>query len=238
MGLLQDALAPATPGALLGRGQIKRVQTSAIDWKVTMTEGPVPRRTMLRALVGGGAAVSSALLLAACGSEESASTTDDLGYVAGDGTVVEIPSAERDEPAVFSGTTYEGETFESSEAPPDLLVVNVWYAACPPCRAEAPDLKAISEEYTERGVRFVGINTRDEAGPAMAFEETYGIAYPSLPDKDGQILFDLRGQVAPNAVPTTLVLDAEGRPAARITGAIDPATLRTMLDSLIAERDA
>lgn len=198
----------------------------------------MPRRTMLRALAGGGATVSSALLLAACGSEESASTTGDLGYVAGDGTVVEIPSAERAEPAVFSGTTYEGETFESSAAPPDLLVVNVWYASCPPCRVEAPDLKQISEEYTERGVQFVGINTRDEAGPATAFEQNYGIAYPSLPDQDGEILFALRGQVAPNAVPTTLVLDAEGRPAARITGAIEPSTLRAMLDSLIAERDA
>lgn len=135
--------------------------------------------------------MSSALLLAACGSEESASTTGDLGYVAGDGTVVEIPSAERAEPAVFSGTTYEGETFESSAAPPDLLVVNVWYASCPPCRVEAPDLKQISEEYTERGVQFVGINTRDEAGPATAFEQNYGIAYPSLPDQDGEILFAL-----------------------------------------------
>lgn len=204
-----------------------------------MTFDPVPRRSMLRALAGGSAAVSSALLLTACGGSGTASSaSDDLGYVSGDGTAVEIPPDERGEPVAFTGTSYEGESFDSAAVPPDLLVVNVWYAACPPCRLEAPHLKEISEEYADRGVRFIGINTEDEAGPALAFHESYGIEYPSLPDRDGQILFALRGQVAPNAVPTTLVLDAEGRPAARITGAVEPSTLRAMLDARIAERDA
>jgi len=49
----------------------------------------------------------------------------------------------------------------------------------------------------------------------------------------------LRGATAGSlAVPTTLVLDAGGRPAARITGALKASTLRSMLDALLAERDA
>ena len=82
---------------------------------------------------------------------------------------------------------------------------------------------------------FIGINVRDSAGPAGAFEETYGITYPSLPDSDAEIMYQLRGQVAPNAVPTTLVLDHDGRVAGRISGAIDPSILRSMLDAVLAE---
>ncbi len=84
-----------------------------------------------------------------------------------------------------------------------MLVLNVWYASCPPCRQEAPDLQEIHEDYADQGVRFVGVNVRDEAGPALAFEEKYGLTYPSLPDLDATIMYALRGQVSPNAVPST-----------------------------------
>jgi thiol-disulfide isomerase/thioredoxin len=193
---------------------------------------PVPSR---RALLAAGTAVPAAALLAACGSDVSAQYGGDTGYVSGDGVAVEIPPADRAEPVDFTGTTYEDETFASSDVPPELLVINVWYAACAPCRIEAPHLAEISAEYAERGVQFVGVNTEDEAGPALAFEEGYGIEYPSLPDRTGEILYALRGQVAPNAVPSTVILDRTGRPAARISGAVDPSTLRSMLDSVLAE---
>src|SRR5699024_7916430 len=68
-----------------------------------------------------------------------------------------------------------------------------------------------------------------------AFEETYGITYPSMPDPDAEIMYSLRGQVAPNAVPSTLVIDQEGRVAARISGAADPSVLRAMIDKVGAE---
>uniref|UniRef100_UPI004049D3FF TlpA family protein disulfide reductase n=1 Tax=Brachybacterium sp. GPGPB12 TaxID=3023517 RepID=UPI004049D3FF len=113
--------------------------------------------------------------------------------------------------------------------------MNVWYASCPPCRVEAPDLQAIHEEYADQGVAFIGINLRDGAGPAQAFEENYGITYPSIPDQQSEIMYKLRGVVAPNAVPTTLVLDHEGRVAGRISGAIDPSILRAMLDGVLEE---
>lgn len=189
-----------------------------------------------RALLLAGTAVPVTALLAACGSDVSAQYGGgDTGYVSGDGVAVEIPPAERGDPVAITGTTYEDETFASADVPPDVLVLNVWYAACAPCRVEAPHLAEISAEYADQGVQFVGVNTEDEAGPALAFEQSYGIEYPSLPDLSGEILYALRGQVAPNAVPSTVVLDRTGRPAARISGAIDPSTLRSMLDTVLAE---
>ncbi|MGP5078662.1 TlpA family protein disulfide reductase [Brachybacterium alimentarium] len=186
-----------------------------------------------RRLLTAGCAALTAVVLTACGGD----TGDryDTGYISGDGVSTEIPPADRSGPLEFSGITYEGEEFAVAGHRGELLVVNVWYAACPPCRKEAPDLREISQEYAGQGVRFIGINLRDEAGPALAFEEGYGITYPSLPDLDAEIMFTLRGQVAPNAVPSTLVMDREGRVSARISGAIDPSTLRSMIDRVLAE---
>src|SRR5699024_8980177 len=125
--------------------------------------------------------------------------------------------------------------FATADHDGGVLVINVWYASCPPCRKEAPDLQEISQEYAEDGVRFIGVNVRDGAGPAQAFQERYVITDPSLPYLDAQIMYALRGQVAPNAVPSTLVLDREGRVAARISGALEPSTLRAMIDRVLAE---
>lgn len=187
----------------------------------------LPRRTLLSA----GASGMGAIVLAACGSD--ASSRYDTGYVSGDGVTVEIPEAERGAALEFSGTTYAGEEFTMAGARGAPLVLNVWYASCPPCRAEAPDLVEIAGEYTPKGVQFLGINVRDAEGPAKAFEESFGIPYPSIPDLDATIMYALRGQVAPNAVPSTLVVDPEGRVAARISGAADPSTLRSMIDTVL-----
>ncbi|MGY5766167.1 TlpA family protein disulfide reductase [Brachybacterium sp. DNPG3] len=193
-----------------------------------------------RALLAGAGSLGAAALLAACGTDTSdryatGGSDDDSGYVSGDGIAVEIDAADRGDAVDFSGTDYDGQAFASADVLGEVLVLNVWYASCPPCRQEAPDLQAIHEEFAEDGVVMVGVNVRDEAGPAQAFEEKYGLTYPSLPDLDATIMYALRGQVSPNAVPSTLVIDHEGRVAARISGAADPSTLRAMIQKVLAE---
>ena len=189
-----------------------------------------------RGLLGAVGGAAGALLLAACGTDTSDRyASGDSGYISGDGVATEIPAADRGEPLEFSGTSYDDEDIASADLRGEVLVLNVWYASCPPCRKEAPDLQEIHEEYLDQGVAFLGVNVRDAAGPAQAFEESYGITYPSLPDPDAEIMYSLRGQVAPNAVPSTLVIDREGRVAARISGAADPSVLRAMLDTVVAE---
>jgi thiol-disulfide isomerase/thioredoxin len=197
-----------------------------------MRQDPLDRRHLLGA-AGVGAA---ALLLGACGSDTSDRYGDgENGFVAGDGVTTEIKPEDRADPVEFSGTTYEDEKFSSVDERGSVLVLNVWYASCAPCRKEAPDLVEIAGDYKDKGVDFVGINVRDEAGPALAFQKKYELPYPSLPDLDSSILYSLRGQVSPNAVPSTLVLDVEGRVAARISGAADPSILRSMLDTVVDE---
>ncbi len=168
--------------------------------------------------------------------EQQARAGDDKGYLAGDGSVAEIAASDRGEPVAVTGTDADGEPVDLAQWRGDIVVLNVWYAACGPCRAEAPDLQAISTQYAADGVRFVGLNTRDDAPTAQAFQRRFEITYPSIMDADGSAIVGLQGQVSPQAVPTTLVLDRQGRVAARLLGKADASTLRSLVDSALAEK--
>ena len=87
------------------------------------------------------------------------------------------------------------------------------------------------------GVTFIGVNILDQAPTALAFAEEFGVTYPSIMDvMSGSVRLSFAGQVAPNAVPTTLVLDADGRVASRISGLLtDPSILQGMIDDVLAE---
>ena len=112
---------------------------------------------------------------------------------------------------------------------------NTWYAGCAPCRSEAPGLVALATERAADGVRVLGINTQDDAGAAQAFERTFEVPYPSVADSSGQVVARLSGVVPLQAVPTTVVLDRDHRPAARIIGEADPSTLDAIIDEILAE---
>jgi len=157
------------------------------------------------------------------------------GYQAGDGSWTTWDPAERGEAVAVSATTYDGEDIDLADLRGEVVVLNFWYAACPPCRAEAPDLAAIHHDYHDRGVHLLGVNPRDDAGTAQAFERRFEVPYPSIHDDDARTVAALQGLVPLQAMPTTVVLDAEGRAAGRILGQIDPATLRAMIDETLAE---
>ena len=115
--------------------------------------------------------------------------------------------------------------------------MNFWYAGCAPCRAEAPDLQKLNDDFTGKGASFLGVNVRDQAANAIAFNDTYKITYPSVIDvNDGGMQLAFSDRIPPNAVPTTLVLDTEGRVAARILGPVtSPSILSTLISDTIAE---
>ncbi|KQQ20881.1 alkyl hydroperoxide reductase [Rathayibacter sp. Leaf299] len=160
------------------------------------------------------------------------------GYISGDGTVTEIAAADRSDPIVFSGTDENGEAIDSDDLAGRVVVVNFWYASCAPCRAEAADLESVNAEFDGQDVSFVGVNVRDQAPQAAAFAKTYGITYPSIVDVDGSAQLAFSGKVPPNAVPTTLVLDREGRVASRILGQLQEASiLSTLVGDTLAEEE-
>ena len=189
-----------------------------------------PRRRFAAAA----AVLATLALLVGCSSDK---LVDDYkagtnkGYISGDGALETFVGDSLGEPVTFAGPTESGDTFDSTDALGSVVVVNFWYASCPPCRAEAEDLEALSQKFAGDGVQFVGVNVRDEAGTAASFAETFGVTYPSIIDNataDVQLAFS--DSIQPNAVPTTLVLDPKGRVVARILGQVtEPSILGTII---------
>lgn len=198
--------------------------------------GPLSRRNVLTA---GGAALAVVLGLSGCAQEDAlakqAKAGDNKNYVAGDGSVTEFAAADRKNPVAIEGRLFDGTAVTAEAFQGKVTVLNFWFAACAPCRVEAPLLEALHQEFKSEGVQFYGVNLRDEKASAQAFDKTFGMTYPSFNDKDGGVLLAVSGVVPPGAVPTTLVLDKQGRVASRVLGEIQKSTLKSLIAAAVAE---
>ncbi|WP_329118921.1 TlpA family protein disulfide reductase [Streptomyces sp. NBC_01465] len=195
----------------------------------------LPRRA---ALLGAAAAVG-ALTLTACSSATNVSSSSGSRYVTSTSGIATVALSKREAAPDLSGETLDGAKLDvASDYKGKIVVLNVWGSWCPPCRAEAPNMQRVSEELKSKGVEFVGINTRDASkSPARAFEKDFGVEYPSLYDPAGKLLLRFpKGSLNPQSVPTTIVLDKNGKIAARKAGGMDVENLHKMIDPLIAEK--
>ena len=174
------------------------------------------------------------VVLAGCSSQPQ-SGAPDKGYISGDGAVTLMEAAERKDPVTFAGSTLEGAAFDVADHRGEVVVVNVWGSWCPPCIAEAPALERVWEQTRSQDVQFVGVNTRDQTAAARAHERRFEISYPSIDDDDGRVLLAFRGTLPPAAIPSTVVLDRQGRVAARVLGKVGASTLRAVVDDVLAE---
>jgi thiol-disulfide isomerase/thioredoxin len=160
---------------------------------------------------------------------------EQAGYVSGDRSVTTWEPEDRTGPVTVAGVDFAGTPVDVSAWQGDVVVLNTWYAACPPCRAEAPDLVTLAQEYADQDVHLLGINSTDAAGNAQAFERTFSVPYPSLHDDQDTAMAALSDVVSLQAFPTTVVLDRDGKVAARILGRLDLTTLRGLVDDSLAE---
>ena len=184
----------------------------------------------------------SALVLttSACANDSLADqfrSGDNKNYIAGDGTVTEFALGSRPKAASWSGTTESGEEISSTQLEDVITVMNFWYAGCAPCRIEMPELIELQTEFLPEGVQFIGVNVRDSAETALAFARRIDMNFPSVMDaKTGSVVLGFTGVVTPQAVPTTLVIDAQGNVSARVLGRIDKGILATLVKTVIEER--
>ena len=135
----------------------------------------------------------------------------------------------------FTAELLDGSAFDTRDLRGKVSVFNVWGSWCGPCREEAPDLARVSKEF-EDDVQFVGINVRDSADAARAFERSFDVPYPSIrPQDSATATLAFGGALASAAVPSTVVLDVDGRVAARVVGTITYSTLQGLVEDAIAE---
>ena len=145
-----------------------------------------------------------------------------------------VPVADRQAAPPLSGTTLGGEPLDVTDLRGQVVVLNFWASWCAPCRAEAATLNEVAARTADDGVRFVGVNVKDEPGPARAFERNQEVTYPSLHDQPGRLLLQFRTAV-PQTPPTTLVLDRQGRIAAFFAGQVRLSELLGPVEQIAAE---
>ena len=174
-----------------------------------------------------------ALCLALAGCGGAADADPGTGFIAGDGSIVLLAPDDRPPAPDLEGPTLDGDTFRLADYRGDVVVLNVWASWCAPCRAEAPVLEAVWTDLRDDGVQFVGLDTRDTVPAAQAFVANYGITYPNVVDADGQLQLLFGDSLPPQAIPSTLVIDSEGRVAGRILGRVSESTLRGLIEPLL-----
>jgi len=189
------------------------------------------RRTRLTAALG----AATALALTGCAS--SGSGGGSTGFITGKGGIDTAAAGHRVDAPDINGVGLDGTgSLKLSDYRGKVVVLNIWGSWCSPCRAEAKGLQASSEKYGDQ-VQFLGINTRDTSpANAVAFEKNFGVTYPSIYDPDGtQILKFPKGSLNPQSIPTTIVIDKDGKLAARAMRAMSTEDLDKMIEPVLAE---
>jgi thiol-disulfide isomerase/thioredoxin len=190
------------------------------------------RRTAVRTA----AALTAMLVLAACastGADEQTRSAGQVGYPDVPRNLTRVPPDQRKELPTISGPALgSNQTISTQEFRGKVVVINVWGSWCPPCRKEAPDLQAASVE-TKDIAQFVGITSKDyDPAPAQAFVRSFKITYPSIYDPTGKVLLAFAGELPPSAIPSTMIIDREGRLAVRVLSEVSKITLVDMINDV------
>jgi thiol-disulfide isomerase/thioredoxin len=171
-----------------------------------------------------------AIVASACATDAG---TSELGYIPGEGATV-IPAEQREPAPPVAGQGIDGEPLTLANYRGMPVVLNFWASWCGPCATEAPQIQTVADQYGGRA-QVLGVDIQDTVPSARTFERDLGIRYPSFFDPSVEIAARFRG-VAPQALPTTLVLDADHRVAVQHFGAVSAVELRAYLDAVLGER--
>ena len=192
---------------------------------------PLSRRRLLAV-----AAAATSTVLIGCSASDVDQTTPGRQYEFDGATpaATVLDQAARSPAPTFDGELLDGEAFESSSLAGDVAVINFWGSWCAPCRVETPEFQATHIDVADEGVQFLGVDVKDQRQLAIAFFDSIGVTYPSLFDPRGEVALAFRGFPA-NVVPSTILLDRQGRVAAVYTGAVRGEDLRTSIDLLLEE---
>jgi thiol-disulfide isomerase/thioredoxin len=195
-------------------------------------------RARSRAVLSTAGVAAAALVLSACSSGGTSGGSGNTNFITGSDGIATVKKGDRQAAPDLSGKTIDGKTLNTADYKGKVLVVNVWGSWCSPCRAEADNLVQVAKATADKDVQFVGLNTRDTSTePAVAFEKKYEVPYPSLYDPTGRLMLRFKkGTLNPQAIPSTIVIDRDGKIAARALQALSEDKLREMLDPVIAEK--
>ena len=145
-----------------------------------------------------------------------------------------IAPADRVAMPPLAGPTLTGGSLDLASLRGKVVVLNSWASWCAPCKEEVPAFVALAGSSDPASVAVVGLNVSDEKAAATEFATTHAMDYPSIVDADGHLLATIP-DVPPESLPSTVILDRQGRIAARIIGAAKPDELTAIVASVSGE---
>jgi len=162
--------------------------------------------------------------------------TDGKTWITGEGSLQQVPVAERGKPVEATGDDLDGEPLDLADYRGKVVVLNVYASWCPPCRTEMPTVVQLADHADATQVAYLGVNIRDNDSAARAFGDKVGVSFPSFADPSSAVLLSLSDKLGPYSLPSTVVLDREGRVAALVLGKIPGAvTMQDVVDDVVAE---
>jgi peroxiredoxin len=98
-----------------------------------------------------------------------------------------------------------------------VVAVNFWATWCPPCREELPSMQRTYEAHHDKGFEILGVNVGENWDTVAPFLENFSLTYPIVLDTDSAAM----AEWGIMGLPTTFILDRDGRITHRITGGRD-----------------
>ncbi len=147
---------------------------------------------------------------------------------------LEPPPGGRTAAPDFTLPALGGGTIRLAELKGQVVMLNFWATWCPPCRAEMPAMERLYREYASRGFAIVAIDYREGPDLVQPFVEELGLTFPIALDRDGKVT---DAKYPTGGLPTTYILDRQGRVVARRIGFADwdSAAARALVETLLAE---
>lgn len=134
----------------------------------------------------------------------------------------------------FSLESIDGEPVTLADLRGQAVLLNIWASWCPPCRAEMPAMEIIFQEYQDRGVVILAVNStvQDQKSAAVDFVNELGLTFPILFDYDGSVSRAYRVE----ALPTSYFIDKEGIIREIVIGGPMPeALLRQRIEKMLKD---
>jgi thiol-disulfide isomerase/thioredoxin len=133
----------------------------------------------------------------------------------------------------IQGSTLDGQPVDPAAYAGKVLLVNFWNPDCPPCRDEMPVLEGAWDALRDRGlyvlgVMYVGGGWPNDPSAARAFLAREGITYPTIVDQTSA----WADQLGIAGIPTTVVIDGDGRVRYRLLGRVGPGDAERLLAGL------
>ncbi len=179
-----------------------------------------------------------AVLLGGCtaskGAPDAAGGGSEFRFVEGTPSGEVIPPDERQQAPEVSGELLDGATYSLSDHDGKIVVMNFWASWCAPCRVEAPDLQQIYQTYQSQDVELLGVLVRDTRGQGETYSQQVGLTYPSIYDPSTKVALQFRGYPLA-AIPSTIVIDKQGKVAAAYVSVVDLASLTSTIEKLLDE---